>query len=284
MMKQLYDKNGNVYHLDHEHGGKLYVRPLIKVRYSYGYGQEPMEEEEWETSDHITAIDRSELFDAPPLAILDEEVSAKKAELASIAKEIVTSKRKADSDLSALVRELQYAKRQLDQWTKENQVMIDIGKLLNGHVLYPLSISGNTYHHSRDIPYIPNNSDISYLMLEYGNFEKGQKWSYKRSGFDSYRKPFRFFDTKEERDAAISAEFDIACDDFRKKPNFDTTSYTTDIRLHFGTLLRWVEEHIFLNIPEDIKSMKAAHDVELVEKRKAVLAAELAAINETGAA
>lgn len=279
---KLYDKTGAAFSFDHEHNGTAYVRPLVKVFYQSGYGEDAHEEEDYEPAEHLVGMDRSSLFEEPPLAVVDAEVVAKQAELDALKAEAKRVIRDLNSQRSAAELNLQDAKRQLDQWMRTHRVMMDLGKLLDGKVLYPLSVSENHYHKGRDIPRIPGMQNASYLALSSGNFEKGQKWVCKKYAEDSYRAPFMFFDTEEERAAVIRSEFDAACASFRVAPNFDTTSYTTSTRLHYGTLLEWVQTHPFLAIPDDIKVMKAANDADLIERRKAALAAELAAIEVVG--
>lgn len=282
-MTTLYDKTGAAFSFDHELEGTAYVRPMIKVVFRSGYGEDVHEVEDFEPAAYLVAMDRSSLFDAPPLAVVNEEVSAKQAELAALKAEAKKAIREINSQRSAAERELQEAKRQLDRWMETHRVMTDLGKLLDGQVLYPLSVSENHYHHARDIPRIPSTQNAAYLAIHSGNFEKGQKWVCKKYADDSYRTPFRFFDTEEERAAVILSEFEATCAKFRDKPNFDTTSHTASTTLHYGTLLEWVKTHPSLSIPDDIKAMKAANDAELVERRKATLAAELAAIEKAGA-
>lgn len=279
----LYDKTGAAFSFDHEHDGKAYVRPLVKVSIQSGYGDDLQEEEDFEPAGWLVAMDRASLSDSPPVAVVNEEVAAKQAELDALKAESKKVICDINSQRSVAERELQSAKRQLDTWMESHRVMMDLGKLLDGQVLYPLSVRENHYHHGRDIPRIPTMNNAKLLAIHSGDFEKGQKWVCKQYGSDTYGSPFQFFDTKEDRSAVISAEFDAACQSFRKAPNFGTTSHTTSTTLHYGTLLEWVKTHPALNIPDDIRAMKADNDAKLVEARKAKLAAELAAIEEAGA-
>lgn len=281
--KYLYDKTGAAFVFDHEHDGTAYVRPLVKVFLQSGYGEDAHEEEDFEPAGYLVAVDRSSLSDTPPLAIVNEEVAAKRAELDALKAE----SKKVISDLNSKRRgaeyELQDAKRKLEEWMKTHRVMMDLGKLLDGQVLYPLSVQENHYHRARDIPRIPSMQNAAYLAITSGNFEKGQKWVCKRYADDNYRTPFRFFDTEEERAAVILSEFEVTCAQFRGKPDFDTTTYSSSTTLHYGTLLEWVKSHPALSIPDDIKAMKAANDAELVERRRATLAAELSALSTASA-
>jgi hypothetical protein len=283
MPSQLYDKTGAAFTFDHEHDGTAYVRPMVKVITQYGYGDDLHEDEGVEPASYLVAMDRASLFDEPPVVELDADISAKKEELAKIKAEaskvldgLRNEKHKAELDLLSV-------KNQLKQWMQTHKVMMDLGKLLDGKILYPLSVEENHYHGGRNIPHIPEMKDIRGLRVEGGNFEKGKEWRAQRYMSDSYNTSFQFFDTEEERAAVIQSEFDATCRRFRERPNFDIDIYTTT-NLHYGTLLKWVETHPSLAIPEDIKAMKAANDAALVEQRKAKLAAELAAISQTGAA
>lgn len=279
-MNTLYDKTGAAFSLDHEIDGTAYVRPMVKVVIQSNYGDDFSEEEDFEPAGYLVAVDRASLSDAPPLAVVNEEVAAKRAELDALKAEAKKALSEINSQRFAAERELQSSKLQLDRWMETHRVMGDLGKLLDGKVLYPLSVSENHYHHARDIPRIPKMDGAKYLVLHSGDFEKGQKWGVKRYGSDSYGSPFCFFDTEEERVAVIRAEFDAACQSFRQKPNFTVDIYTSTT-LHYGTLLEWVKTHPSLAIPDDIKAMKAANDAALIEQRKAALAAELAAIEAT---
>lgn len=282
---QLYDKTGAAFSMDHEHDGKAYVRPMVKVllQTSNYRGDDFHEEEDHEPAQYLVCMDRSSLFDAPPVAVVNDELVAKQAELDALKAEAKKVVRDLNSQRSAAEYKLADAKRQLDTWMESHRVMIDLGKLLDGAVLYPLSVSENHYHRARDIPRIPSMQSAAYLSITSGNFEKGQKWTCKKYADDSYRMPFQFFDTEEERSVVIRSEFDAACQSFRQKPDFTVDIYTTT-NLHYGTLLEWVKVHPALSIPEDIKAMKSANDAELVERRKAALAAELAAMSKAGAA
>lgn len=279
-MSILYDKTGAAYSLDHEVDGTAYVRPMVKVIVqTTDWNDEPHEEDAGhEPADYLVAKERASLFDAPPVEQVDAEISEKRAELENLRREAIKVKRELETERLSAKSKLDYAKRQFDDWMNSHRVMMDLGKLLDGKVLFPLAVNKNPYHHSRDVPRIPDMRNASYLELRNGDFEKGQPWACKKYASDSYGSPFMFFDTEEERSAVIHAEFVQACDAFRQSPNFDTTSYSTGTKLHYGTLMEWVKVHPSLAIPDDIKAMKAAHDAALVEQRKAQLAAELAQI------
>lgn len=282
MVAKLYDKTGAAFSFDHEHEGTAYVRPLVKVFTQSGYGDDMHEEEDFEPAGYLVAMDRASLSDAPPLVVVNEEVAATQAELDALKAEAKKVVRDLNTQRSTAEWELQSAKRQLDTWMESHRVMMDLGKLLDGAVLYPLSVRENGYHHGREIPRIPEMRSAKYLAIHSGDFEKGQKWVVRQYGMDSYGSPFQFFDTEEERAAVIRSEFDATCQSFRQKPDFTVDIYTST-NLHYGTLLEWVKTHPSLIIPDDIKAMKAANDAELVERRKATLAAELAAIEKAGA-
>lgn len=279
MEPKLYDKSGSVFVLDHEHDGKAYVRPLVKVITQYGDGDDLHEDQGFEPAAYLVEMDRSALFDAPPIDALDADIAAKTEELESLKAQSRKAIMEINSDRLTAERALQSAQLQLSEWMKTHKGMMDLGHLLDGKVLYPLSVSKNSYHHARDIPRIPKIKNIINLRVEAGNFEKGKEWRAERYLSDGYSAPFQFFDTEEERTEVILSEFDATCAAFRKTPNFDTTRHTSDTTLHYGTLMEWVKTHPVLAIPDDIKSMKSAHDAESIEKRKAQLAAELAAIN-----
>lgn len=275
----LYDKTGAAFSLDHDHDGTVYVRPMITVvmQSTNYHGDDFHEEETTEPAGYLVAKDRDELFDVPPRVELDADIVAKKAELAQIKSEAAkvldslrSEKHKAELDLLS-------AKNQLNHWMQTHKGMIDLGKLLDGKVLYPLSVEKNHYHGARSIPRIIKMKDIGGLRVEGGNFEKGKEWRVKNYLSDHYGTEFQFFDTEEDRAVVIHSEFDTTCAQFRQKPNFTVDIYTTT-NLHYGTLLEWVNTHPALSIPEDIKAMKAANDAEIVEQRKATLAAELAAM------
>lgn len=280
-IETLYDKTGAAFVLDHEHGGTVYARPMVKVVTQYGYGEDVHENEDVEPASYLVAMDRSALFDAPPVVALNDEIKAKTEELAALKAEAKKAINELKSERSAAESKLAFAKLQLDQWMHTHRVMIDLGNLLDGKVLYPLSVSENNYHHARDIPRIPGMRHAAYLALTSGNFEEGKKWVCKQYGSDSYGSPFQFFDTEEERSEVIRSEFEITCGKFSERPNFDTTTHTTTTTLHYGTLMEWVRTHPALSIPDDIKAMKADHDAEIVKARKAKLAAELDAMEAT---
>lgn len=279
MTETFFDKTGAAFRMDHEHDGVAYVRPMVKVIVQYGGGDDLHEEEDHEPAAYLVPMDRSSLFDAPPVVALNADIAAQKAELDALKAEGKKAVREINLEQAIAEGKLRDAKRQLDEWMNTHRVMMELGKLLDGQVLYPLSVRENNYHHSREIPRIPEMNYAQYLSITSGDFEKGQKWVCKKYSSDSYGSPFRFYDTEEERSAVIQAEFVEACQAFRKAPNFDTTSWSAGTTLHYGTLMQWVATHPSLAIPDDIVAMKAANDAALVEKRKAALAAELAAID-----
>jgi hypothetical protein len=278
----LYDKTGAAFSFDHEINGTLYVRPLVKVIMQSSYGEDYHEEQDYEPAAYLVARDEADLFYTPPLEVVEAEVAAKRAELDALKAEAKKAVCEIKSERSAAESKLAYAKLQLDQWMQTHKGMIDLGKLLDGRILYPLSVEKNPYHGARSVPHIPQMKDISGLRVECGDFEKGKEWRVKRYLSDHYHTSFQFFDTEEERTAVILSEFEATCAKFREKPDFTIDIYTTTT-LHYGTLLEWVKTHPALSIPEDIKAMKAENDAQLVLARKAKLADELAAMDAGGA-
>lgn len=273
-----YDKTGAAFELDHEIDGVSYVRPMVKVAmYSTAYGGDDFHEEDgFEPADFLVARNTSELFDAPPVELVDAEIKAKREELQSLISDAKRQEREAKEAKRKAEFELAQAKAQLEKWFSEHRVMMDLGKLLDGQVLYPLSVSGGTYHSGREVPHIPKMPGAKYIALHSGDFEKGQKWVCKRYGEDSYGKPFCFFDTEEERAAAIANEFAATLDAFRRNPVFSTEGATYSSRLDYGTLTRWRKQHPALEIPADIEAMKAEHDADMARKKREQLAAQLA--------
>lgn len=277
-MTMLYDKTGAAFALDHEVDGVSYVRPMVKVvMYQTDYrGDDYHEEEGFEPADFLVALNTSELFEAPPVAVVDAEIAAKREELHALVSDAKRQEREAKEAKRKAEFELAQAKSQLEKWMTEHKVMIDLGKLLDGQVLYPLSVRDGTYHSGREVPQIPKMSGAKYIALHSGDFEKGQKWVCKKYGEDGYGKSFCFFDTEEERDAAIADEFAATLDAFRKNPTFSKDGATYSTRLDYGTLTRWIKEHPTLEIPADIEAMKAEHDAEVARKKREQLAAQLA--------
>lgn len=279
----LYSRTGAAFTLDHEVNGTAYVRPMVKMIFqSSNYQGDDFEQvEDFEPADYLVAMDRAALFGTPPVEQVNDDIAAKQAELKAIQAEAAKAVRQAKSDKATAARELESAQRQLSDWMDKHRAMIDLGKLLDGKVLYPLSVNRNHYHRAPDIPHIPEMRKAKYLAVTGGDFEKGQKWTAFESASDDYGRSVRFFDTEAERAAVIASEFMAACDGFRKFPNFDTTRHTSGTTLHYGTLMEWVKTHPALSIPDDIKAMKAADDAEAVEAKRAKLAAELAALEAT---
>jgi hypothetical protein len=284
-MTRIYDKAGAAFELDHEIDGVSYVRPLIKVfMQSTTYsGDDFHEDEGFEPADFLVARNTSELYDAPPVEIVDAEIKAKREELQALISDAKRQGREAQSAKRKAELELDRAKSQLEKWFTEHSVMMDLGKLLDGQVLYPLSVSENHYHKARDIPRIPKMSGAKYLAIHSGDFEKGQKWVCKSYAADSYGSPFRFFNTEEERAAAIADKFTAALDAFRKSPAFSKDGTTHSTRLDYGTLTRWVETHPALQIPDDIEAMKVEHDADVARQKREQLAAQLAELDDSAA-
>lgn len=281
MTDTLYDKAGTAFAFDHEANGKVYVRPMIRVvMQSTNYsGDDFHESEDFEPAPYLIAMDRADLFDAPPIKQVNADIEAARATLKGIHAEASKEERRIRAERNAAENELRAAQRQLDEWMTKHRPMIELGKLLDGQVLFPLSVAKNSYHGGQEIPRIPKMSEIGRLELLSGNFEKGQAWKIKRHLSDHYGSPFRFYDTDADRSAVIASEFADTCILFRKHPNFDTTSHTSGTTLHYGTLTEWVEVHPALSIPEDIEAMKLANDAKLSAARRVKLAAELAALD-----
>lgn len=280
----LYDKEGSIFALDHEHEGRAYVRPMVLVieREAGFDGTLHDETEDYEPAEYLVAVDRADLFEAPPIQVLDEEIVARQSRIGALKEDAARIVSKLKADRCAAERELEAAKRKLGDWMKSHRVMLDLGKLLDGEVLYPLSVEKNFYHKSPSVPRIPSMKGAQYLAISGGDFEKGQKWIVKRHGRDCHDAPFRFYDTEEERAAAIRTEFDEACDAFRKSPNFETARHTSSTTLHFGTLKSWIEAHPSLSMPSDIEELKAEHDKLAADERRAKLQAQLDEIDAEG--
>jgi hypothetical protein len=277
MQPTLYDKTGRAYALDHEHDGLAYVRPLVKViiQTSNYRGDDFSEDEDLEPADYLISMDRADLFDAPPVAALNADIEAKKEELQALKAEHARTLRETTKLRESAERELEAAKRRLEDWNAKHRTMIELGRMLDGAVLYPLSLK----ERATDIPRIPTMRHARYLSLRGGDFEKGQKWTLETYSRDYYGTPFRFFDTEEERFAVILEQFEKVCQAFREKPDFSGRDLGSTP--NYRRLEEWVKAHPSLTIPDDIEEMKRNHDAELVEQRKAKLAEELAALEAT---
>lgn len=278
----LYDKTGAAFEFDHEHGDAVYVRPMVRVvTQSTSYsGDDFHEEEGLEPASFLVMRQRGDLYDAPPVADLNAEIEAKQQELRDLATKAKNDQVEAERELRRTELELAAAKRDLDAWMAKHKVMIDLGKLLDGKTLYPLTVSESHYHKGPDIPRIPNMRSAGYLQLTHGDWEVGKAWSCKKYSSDSYGSQFQFFDSEVERSEIIASEFALACEAFRKSPDFSESGKTYSTRLDFGRLQKWCETHPALSIPEDIVAMKAADDAKKIEARKAALAEEMAALGE----
>lgn len=273
----LYDKSGAKFFFDHEIEGTVYVRPAIKV-FSVSYDE--YQEEEEEAADYIVARKRDELFDAPPVEVIDADLKAKQDELNQLKRETQRIKRESDAALRKAEFELNAAQRQLKDWMEKHKVMIDLGKLIEGKILYPLTVRQSSYHNTFDVPRIPETKNAGYLTLTGGDWESGKAWRCKRYSSDSYGSEFQFFDTEEERVTVISDAFASACEAFRKQPNFSEEGKTYSTRLDFGTLQLWVEKYSYLTIPNDILAAKKDDESRKVAKRREKLSAELAKMDE----
>lgn len=277
----LYDRTGAAYELDHEVDGIAYVRPMVRfvTQATTYHGDDFHEEEGFEPADFLVARNKADLFDAPPVEKVDAEIKAKRGELQALISEAKRQEKAALDAKRKAERGQERAERNLANWMEKHKVMTDLGKLLDGQVLYPLSVRENHYHKARDIPRIPDMRSAKYLSIHSGDFEKGQKWVCRQYSEDSYGNPFMFFDTEEDRAAVIASEFATTCDHFRANPSFGDPSYTTTTRLSYTTLQQWVEVHSSLKIPDDIEAMKVEHDAAVAKAKRDKLAAELAAID-----
>tara|TARA_R110000850_G_scaffold152818_2_gene276082 strand:- start:2488 stop:3363 length:876 start_codon:yes stop_codon:yes gene_type:complete len=276
-----FDKTGAAFEIDHEVGDTTYVRPMIKiVTQSASYhGDDYSEKTDFEPADFMVARNATELFEAPPVELIDDEILAKRQELHSFVSGAKQQKDAANAARLKAERQLSQAQKNLEDWTAKHSVMTDLGKLLDGVVLYPLSVSENVYHKARNIPRIPEMRGAKYLTIRSGNFETGQKWTCESNSRDNYGSPFRFFDTEEERSAVVAQEFDETCDQFRKKPAFQMPTWTAETRLSYTTLKKWVQAHPSLSVPSDIVAMNAKSDAQVAQKERDQLAAKLAELD-----
>ena len=275
--KMLYDKSGAKFFFDHEHEGTVYVRPVITV-FSVSCDDDYQEEVGEEAADYIVARKRDELFDAPPVEVVDTEIKAKQAELNQLKSEAQRIKRESDAAIRKAELELNSAQRQLKDWMEEHKVMIDLGNLIEGKTLYPLTIFKSPYHATFEVPMIPETKNAGHLTLFDGDWESGKAWRCKRYSSDSYGSEFQFFDTEEERAAVISDAFASACEAFRKQPNFSEEGETYS-KLDFGTLQLWVKRYSYLAIPDDILAAKKDDESRKIAERREKLSAELASIS-----
>ena len=274
-MKKLYDKSGGVFRVRHAVDDIVFANPAIIL-----VDEETGDEvgEDW--AEYLVERKRSELFDEPPTKLVNAEISEKLEQLRSLTAEICREKSAAENDLRKARSELESAKRELSGWMRKHKVMIDLGKLLDGKTLYPLTVRENSYHRGTDIPVIPSMMNASYLRLEGGNWETGKSWSCKDHSSDNYGASFQFFDSEEDRATVIRTQFSAACDLFRKKPDWEAASWTASTRMNWATMNEWVKRHPSLSIPDDILAMKADNDAAKVAAKKAALAAELSALDQ----
>lgn len=275
----LYDRDGSVFELDHEIDGTAYLRPMVKVLVDV---EGDTEDGGYEPASYLVMRPRAELFDEPPHALMDQEVADRRGEIDRLVSEKSNLLRGIEQAKYASDREIKAAERQLDEWMTKHKVMIDLGKLLDGAELFPLTVKENPYHDEFKIPRIPDLKNAERLILKGGEWTGGKAWRLSKRGVDNYGEAFEFFNTEEERTAEITTQFEKACISFRRNTSFSEEGRTYGSRLDFGTLQRWVDTHPFLEIPVDITAMKAEDDAAKLEARRAKLAAELANLG-TGA-
>lgn len=278
-MEKFYDKKGSVYMLDHMLGDKAYVRPMVKVivQTTNYLGDDYDEFEEYEPASYLIEMNREDLFSSSPVQKIDEEISEKIKEFSTLKKEIASEMSALKAEKEATERELISAKRQLEDWQKKHRVIQDIGKLMDGVTLYPLSTPSETYiSHSSyyNMPTIPNPMYWRKLVLLHGNFKAGQPWVYERTGFvdNSYGSPFLFFETEEERNAEIREQFKKACEKFVRSSNPDLRGY--------HDLVKWTKTYQFLVLPKEVEAIKVAEEQRTVQKKREELEAQLASLNK----
>lgn len=274
-MSNLYDKSGGVFRVRYAVDDIVFANPaIILVDEETGDAVG----EDW--AEYLVERKRSELFDKPPTELVEAEISEKLKQLQALTVETFREKTAAENDLRKARAELDSAKRELSEWMRKHKIMMDLGKLLDGKTLYPLTVNENSYHRGPNIPVIPSMANARYLRLGGGNWETGNSWSCEAYGSDNYGQSFQFFDTEDERTAVISAQFSAACDLFRKKPDWTAETWTASTRMNWATLNAWINRHPHLSIPDDILQMKAANDAAQIAAKKAALAAELSAIDQ----
>jgi len=281
-MTILYDKTGASFQLDHKIKNIFYVRPMIQVvQRSINYsGDDFFEDETLEPSDYLIARDANELFTEPPVKIVDIEIKDKIKKSQALILSLKQQTFEAQAAKQKMERELNHAQKKLEKWKSEHRVICDLGNLLDGKVLYPLSVKKNPYHKGRDIPYIPKMVNARYLSVISGDFEKGQKWVCAKNATDTYGNPFQFFETEEDRLNAIALEFEEACEAFKKAPLFDSPQHTTLTKLSYCTLQAWVKAHPSLSIPADIESMRSKHEFNVKQQKREHLISQLQELDD----
>lgn len=276
----LYMQDGTAVAFDHIHNGVAYVHPILTtiIQVSNHRGDDFYEDEDEAPAAHLIPVDPAKLYTKKPVQALDDEIIAKRAELAEYENLIRNAKHSLRKETLQAQTELTAAKAELDRWFKEHDIFVDLGRMLDNAPMFPLKVEKNPYHNHTDVPFIPNWKDVSTLTIRYNYLNKSNPWSIQsKHSTESYYQ-VRFFHTEEDRQAFVSSRFVEVCDVFRKRPDYGMEGKTYSSRLDFGTLIRWTEKHPHLIMPEDILAAKKAEDAAALEAQKEVLRKRLAAL------
>lgn len=270
----MYSKDGDMFEVWRVLDDTVLAHPM----YRFIYDADGDEYSEFEPASHLVSIPADILLANPPVAAVDQEIADRRTELAELKHTIAKEKREAEAGARKAKAELDAAKRELERWQTEHQHFIDLGRLLDGKPMFPLHSKDNHYHKSADIPSIQDWKHVKHIAVTPNTYRKDEPWAVYHDRDGSYGWTTRFFHSEQERNNFVSERFGKACEDFRKNPDFSTTSHTTSTRLHYGTLSKWCERFPHLAIPDDIVEGKAEADRAEMDAKAEKLRAELAAL------
>lgn len=258
----LYTLQGVKVEFYHLLDGKALVHPILNVTHQEmnDRGDDYYEYVEEERAEHLIHVPVDQLVRKKPLAALDDEIEAKKKELADVQAEIARTKNEDQRAAWLRTQERITAERQKEEWEKKFEPFRHIATLLEGGELFPLAIP-----QSRRDPFppsIPNMAKVTMISLLPRNSEGKTEWrintgaSWLRDGQEAVK----LFDTAEARAEHISALFEAVVAQWHHKQDFNSSRFSSTI--DYGTLTKWVEKHPHLEIPADIVKAKAAHEAQ----------------------
>lgn len=270
-----YTKDGEAVQIAYVLEDAVLAHPMQRVVYQDNF-EEPYEEEE--PADHLRSYNESELFEKPPVDVIDADLRSKREELEEVKRQISTASKDLRDELAKLKRDKEAAERDLDRWNTEHQHFIDLARLLDGKPMFPLHVAKSPYHNAWRTPYVPKWEDVKFICVTPNVYRGEERWRVVSQREASPDWTTRFFYSEADRNAFISDRFAELCEKFRGAPDFSLEGKTYGSRLDFGTLQGWCSRFPHLSIPEDIEAGKVQADEGVKAQKASKLRAELEAL------
>ena len=242
----VFDANCRAFEFHHEHNGVNYCYPIYELDdSSYGVVEE--------TGDALVGL----------ATVFAEEPSQKLSDKAvSIAQEILElDERKSayQKEANAASSRLSQAERELSRWKEKHGALHIMGKMLEGHEMHYLMVSGHNAH----MPIGLSKKDVMAFKVMWDSTHKAFRFAKKRSSTREGDDILHIYETLEELHGFVSMLFKSLTNSMRQaardRPQqlFDD-SYGYSVE-HFSTAKKWVKHWPHLEIPEDLLEAEASY-------------------------